>query len=165
MTPATSSSGVSAPFPFAATIDMTSDPSALADGLAAVSLDANAPIARVVPSRHSTVDDTAPTLNLHAPAEDLQSLVQAALDQVQERLGEPDSQQPPKKTRIRPTILLNAFDLAEPREGRSGLRAADVCKIGDLSGVTRLGARFEKLPPGSRTSCTSLMILRVSRGY
>ncbi|KAH7106215.1 hypothetical protein BKA62DRAFT_286804 [Auriculariales sp. MPI-PUGE-AT-0066] len=85
------------------------------------------------------------TLSLPVPPneEDLHSTVQTALDTVQERHT---------KKRIRPTVILNAVDLAQPTSDRIGLLKGDVCTMGKLVCMERLAAKFERIPPGTRTS-------------
>ncbi|KAH7106216.1 RmlC-like cupin domain-containing protein [Auriculariales sp. MPI-PUGE-AT-0066] len=57
------------------------------------------------------------------------------------------------KQRIHPTVILDAFELATVQESRVGtMREGIVCKVGQLVALERLGVRFERMAPGTRTS-------------
>ncbi|EJD45993.1 hypothetical protein AURDEDRAFT_184576 [Auricularia subglabra TFB-10046 SS5] len=51
-----------------------------------------------------------------------------------------------------PTIIVNAFESAKADERRTGTFTADLIRLRPVIGVTRLGARFERIKPGTRTS-------------
>lgn len=51
-----------------------------------------------------------------------------------------------------PTVIVNAFTAAAPDARRTGFRQAEMVKLRVLIGLQRLGVRFERVPPGARTS-------------